>query len=580
MAKYRRRIVVATLVVCLAALLGSRILRSQTQPTVDIVIPNGQTYVCTVDSSSPGVTAVGGPPGGTYTWSAAGATFSPQGSTGGHSNMSVTVPAAYSVTVEYKKDGLTAQDTEGTMVAIEADLKMANLADADELDPGGFLGVGGPRRCIDLFNAPEEPLGDKALTFEVSNKLAVYSLPTGGEPVEDFGWANFEPLDNWQTRQTRFWLAATEAGDASVQLTYFAEGQANSNEHVDLININCVSVDLDISGVSDTDEENPGGFVAVGGPRKAISLSVLPTDVGPVTLEVTEGIGKVAIYAAGTGGQPLGTPEWDTGADVPNTLFVEGLQVSGAREVEVALYCDETYACDTVNFSVLKLDLDSTATDESEDDPGVYIAKGAPAGGSPLDFRFWGALENLPVGLISIDVSDALSLCTDSACASELSPLEYSLADTEEREAFFDDVYNETLYVKGKTASAQPASNYVSLNLTDGQMAVGDTVVYTVIAVSLDGDTIEAEVGDTVPLSASALPDPADLPAAVDAALTWSVDGGGLAGSFVPNETDSSTTVFTATAAGEGAIEVEYAITNTPDTPEVSATRPIIVTSP
>jgi len=49
------------------------------------------------------------------------------------------VPDEYTLKVEYTKGGTTDTDTYETIYVFEADLDIADVADADELNPGGFL---------------------------------------------------------------------------------------------------------------------------------------------------------------------------------------------------------------------------------------------------------------------------------------------------------------------------------------------------------------------------------------------------------------------------------------------------------
>jgi hypothetical protein len=85
-------------------------------------------------------------------------------------------------------------------------------------------------------------------------------------------------------------------------------------------------VDLDIEGIDgpnhEIEEQDPGGFIALGGARKRVLLAAAPPTVGTMDLEVTAGAGKVEIYDAETGGT-LQTGDdliWETTADMPGEL--------------------------------------------------------------------------------------------------------------------------------------------------------------------------------------------------------------------------------------------------------------------
>jgi hypothetical protein len=348
-------------------------------PPTQVILtrPNGTPIPGSVGQTA--VAAAGLPPGGTYTWSAAGpgaATFSPQGTA--TSSMSVAKRGSYTVTVKYYVAPDTVTDTNGTIVAIEADLQMDGLDEGDEEDPGVFLAVGGPRREATLdcgpLEAPPPPnpadpphVVTHRLTLGHSAHLALYGAETGGDPLTVLSWGD-EPgkPNNWGERPSTVWVEATglsgEAREDTVSLTYTFTIDGNGAIHSDLIAVSCVSVDLDIDGIEgpnhETEEDDPGGFMALGGSRKKILLSATPDGAGPLALEATEGADKVDIYEGPTGGDPLTGQElaWTTAGQMPSELWVEPTQIGGPPgDIELKLSFDPTHAYDAVILTVCEL---------------------------------------------------------------------------------------------------------------------------------------------------------------------------------------------------------------------------------
>ncbi len=159
-----------------------------------------------------------------------------------------------------------------------------------------------------------------------------------------------------------------------------------------------VDLDTDIDGDGDIDndddpgEENPGGYIVVGGQRKRINLNVWPfADLyyGYVVIEITEDSEeKAKIYTSPTIGSPYdylvfdlssGTEHDILQAVINNGLYIQGIDASSnPQDIEVTLtYYDASYYppepvyVDTVNFTALELEvyIDEDKTVPLEDWP-------------------------------------------------------------------------------------------------------------------------------------------------------------------------------------------------------------------
>jgi hypothetical protein len=174
----------------------------------------------------------------------------------------------------------------------------------------------------------------------------------------------------------------------------------------DTVKVTVVGVDLDIQDVPDAQEENPGGFVALNGSRKKIMLSVLPSTIGPVTFSVAPDT-SVEIYAAPTGGEPLGNHlQYNTAAQVPTQLWVKGVAASDGLH-DVVLTLDAAPAgqhfSDTVKFTVVGLG-HIQCQGQNVDGTTIVLLKGTiytftaipqPAGaGWPVGLPAWSGLAS------------------------------------------------------------------------------------------------------------------------------------------------------------------------------------------
>ncbi|MCK4373827.1 MAG: hypothetical protein KAX19_00820, partial [Candidatus Brocadiae bacterium] len=227
--------------------------------TVNIVRPNGTDWPGPVGEWL--AIAVGGPPDGEYSWSAPGSSELTWDSTPYVSYATITYssPGGYSVSVRYTWQGRTVSDTEGTFVALEADVDMEGLSEQDEMDPGAILCAGGARKRITLSYAP---YGGGLAVHKLSlwgNGVQFYTTQTGGTPLTDLVWddcQNPPPIDgedDWGEIPAELWVEATSASDAlrdkRITLIYTAWAHLGGSSyrpggHSDVILITAVDVEI------------------------------------------------------------------------------------------------------------------------------------------------------------------------------------------------------------------------------------------------------------------------------------------------------------------------------------------------
>ena len=170
--------------------------------------------------------------------------------------------------------------------------------------------------------------------------------------------------------------------------------------------ITAVALDLDIDGVSDDDEQNPGGYVSVNDDDdnnnstpdndpsetpvtgennlKKINLSVSPTDQpGQVHLEVIGSYKSCVKIWKEQSKTNLVIPDgsdyykrWNPD-DMPTTLWVEGITSSPSRYPSIGLHYlvpeEQDVIADVVSFTVVKVNIDAGLSEKDELSPGKYI---------------------------------------------------------------------------------------------------------------------------------------------------------------------------------------------------------------
>jgi hypothetical protein len=360
-------------------------------PTVQIVHPDGRNWAYSVEGAP--LTAAGVPSGGTYTWSASGAgsaTFNPQGSTYASTTMSVTEPGSYTPRVVYTKSGQSANAQRGTIVALEADLQMDGLDEAQEEDPGGYLGVGGPRRKVTLNYAPSQPLQYHQLGVYPTYGLEIYACETGGEPVTVLSWDDRPPpqgQNNWAQRPSELWVEGKTVSSAprqeAVTLGYTGWAEANVGSDNDTVVVTVVDVNLELQGVTEEHEEDPGGFLALNNDDDDSDQVVDKDDVNgvanendmvhlvvqqvlPNTLPPTDKVkltwapdAKVDVFENPNKTGPVDSGKEYTLSQLPKTLYVEGDEVSGGLhdvQFDLSYTKGASTVTDTVKLTVVGIE--------------------------------------------------------------------------------------------------------------------------------------------------------------------------------------------------------------------------------
>jgi hypothetical protein len=207
----------------------------------------------------------------------------------------------------------------------------------------------------------------------------------GGTPATGGGSCTF--TTHWDTTGTK-----------TVSASITADG-CNSSQTKQ---VTIVEVDLNINGVSDADEENPGGYVGVNrdddngngiadkdesgtvnneNDLVAIHLTITPTiNTGTVTLSATSGGNKIKIWNEATKGTEA-LNSWNLASvSLPTILYVEGISAdTNERDVVLTLtYNGEECCADTVIFTVVNVDLTATdlwgtVTEAHEESPGAFV---------------------------------------------------------------------------------------------------------------------------------------------------------------------------------------------------------------
>jgi hypothetical protein len=324
----------------------------------------------------------------------------------------------------------TVSATSGYIRVFDADLTFEG-GDPDpecnvEAETGFFMALGPERKLLSLHLQPADPKAVFPEGFQYWWEhlpeqeppppytvaagggypcVDFYSALTGGEPLTSdqlsWGYKEMEPYGFVEVpTPAQLYVQAKAVGTCTISLgmDYNTHGWCWPEDPTsagDTVKLTVVAADLNIQDVPEWQEEEPGGFVALGGSRKKIMLSVLPSTVGPVTFSVAPD-SRVEIYAAQVGGEPLGIPRvYQTAADVPTELWVKGVGVSGELH-DVVLTLDAEaggqHFTDTVKFTVLAIEsvvweaIDSPLTDNAPAPGGgkrIYPGKQAPT--DPVD---------------------------------------------------------------------------------------------------------------------------------------------------------------------------------------------------
>lgn len=344
-----------------------------------------------------------------------------------------------------------------------------------------------------------------------------------------------QTLSNSVGEQTVNWNGKDSEDQWVEPKEYTAEIEVRKSEKncSDTHSITVVKVDLDISGVADADELDPGGYVGLNGDREIISLSIEPDSlsIGTVKLDITSGTSKIEVWDALTGGNKV-IPDgqnyyktWTVGSQ-PGSLYVEGINASDSlRDVELRLsFTKDAATCDDkVKFTVVEVDLKAYKRDgstqvsaDNEEDPGAYVAYNnddddADGGGTTADkddtdgvsgeddlikvyFGFNAPFDTLQTGKVVIERADTkIKLWKQQTKGSgqeitfTANKKTYDLSDAGDRTDFANDIKNKYLWVEGYSPSIALKDTELKLTYTDldDQKIHADLVKLTVFETEL-----------------------------------------------------------------------------------------------
>jgi hypothetical protein len=221
----------------------------------------------------------------------------------------------------------------------------------------------------------------------------------GGFSITEYEW-NFPSADYVTDEETGSPIVRWDSpgGPYEVELMV-KDDEGYWSVEPDTCTVYVIKVDLDIVGVSEGDEDDPGGYIAVNTDDDnknstqdrdsvettvdneddlvEISSLVLPSmDTGEVKLEATACSGNIKVWYNSNKGAEVTLPKtWDLSTEDVNTpLYVEGINASDSpRDVELRLSFtkDATTCDDKVRFTVLEVQVfrDSAYTNTLDDWP-------------------------------------------------------------------------------------------------------------------------------------------------------------------------------------------------------------------
>ncbi len=284
------------------------------------------------------------------------------------------------------RDDEPPKQTTINVTVLLVDLDISGVDEGDEDSVGGFVVLNAPRKQIILRKVQPAAWSGNVILTRNNTKVKVYDALSGGTEITfndtDNKFANSAlPKDLWVQGET------VSGYMRDVTLTLAVEDLSSCN---DTVKVTVIDVDLDISGVDEADEEDPGGFVALNDDDDdndevvdkddasvpgeddliAISISYAPAnlDEGTLKLDVTSGgskiNGKVWTQLSKGVDNDLDLSDdttWDLSTDPPDnplTLYVEGYEVSGSvRDIEIKLeYTEGGTTCeDQVKVTVFSI---------------------------------------------------------------------------------------------------------------------------------------------------------------------------------------------------------------------------------
>jgi len=276
--------------------------------------------------------------------------------------------------LEGNKNGKVGMTDLANLTVFMPDLDIDGVVDAQEYETGAPLALGA-RRQIRIENCVPAAGGTVTLGLEresVTGAASVWTAWTGGTQVT---LPHQYTAPQGEDPPIELWVQGDQTGEYVLKLEY-TRGVKTAK---DLVRFLPGAVDLDIEGVTDADEENPGGFVSLNddddnanttpdkeetGPVSSenglvkVVLQEVPSPwTGAVRLEKVGSAGKIKIWTTAIKGTEVvfsGTPPAVEFAatELPKELWVEGYESSdGPRDVGLRLSFGG--CSDDVSFTVV-----------------------------------------------------------------------------------------------------------------------------------------------------------------------------------------------------------------------------------
>jgi|GEM_PF-3489789 len=312
-------------------------------------------------------------------------------------------------------NGEAYHDDRVNLTIVETDLDIEEVADENEANPGGFVGVNN-----DDDNGNGTPDKDEA---PVSGEDNLIAIPITLRPSLNVGLLKLEASTGgmkvkvWSSPSKSYEVVLPQTVDLSSQgvpSQLYVEGVAASGAmrdvtlklsyiyntatlHADPVRLTVVEADLDIAGLSDAEEEDPGGFIGLNDDddngnsildkdeagtvvgendllELALSCRPFSLNTGAVKLEYASASNKTKVWENSTKGTEVALPKfWYLSTDtLPAHLYVEGVNTSASlRDIAMKLsyILDGTVHEDGVKFTVLDISFkEDVAQDYGFDD--------------------------------------------------------------------------------------------------------------------------------------------------------------------------------------------------------------------
>ena len=227
------------------------------------------------------------------------------------------------IELTYTKGGCTASDTV-KLTVVGVNLVVDGVDEGHEIDPGAFVRLNtdddnqnSQEDTQDAPNPQEDDLVGMTLSVSpagIEGNVNLFAI-SGAARIKVWQSATktgtevtLPPNPLWTTANmpTQLYLEGYFASNNPRDVELVLEYSGHDMTAQDHAKVTVVDVDLDIDGVAEAEEENPGGFAAVNGSRKRILLAAFPPTVGPVTLDVVAGDTKVELWDSSAGGVHIG----------------------------------------------------------------------------------------------------------------------------------------------------------------------------------------------------------------------------------------------------------------------------------